>query len=231
VGAGSEKSLGGQHHRTRKTGLCIKYTQKPQFLLLRALWDINLQSELKIGNWLEEAYIADAVSLLDGYSDWKRYLESFSHNIEFEQRPFPNLGPFTLVKYSQLEVEATKKQSSSPSVLVSPWSPAKKDEQKVLYPPTEDEQIVNTALLNFLTAVTIAHPSVRLRWCVARKALQFDCKNEIHGAVTYQARTDGYLRGHNHSTAYAIIEVKPFIRGKKTAYKMARNGSNCRLDK
>jgi hypothetical protein len=239
--------------------------QQPQFLLLRALWDIKMQAELEIRNWLEEEYIKDAVSLLDGCSDWKRYLESFSQHIELEQRPFPNLGAFTLVKYSQLEVEAAEEKSSSASVLVSPrktrsmtlaeklrnitpsknptnrrkfynaehedsdddedwpqkaaashnmspWSAAKKGEQKVLYPPTEDEQIVNTALLNFLTAVTIAHPSACLRWCLARKTLQFDCKNENHGAITYQARTDGYLRGPNHSTAYAIIEVKPFVR-------------------
>jgi hypothetical protein len=41
---------------------------------------------------------------------------------------------------------------------LSAWFPDKKGEQKVLYPPTQDEQIVNAALLNFLTLVTIAHP-------------------------------------------------------------------------
>jgi len=39
---------------------------------------------------------------------------------------------------------------------------SQKGDQKVLYPPTEDEQIVNAALLNFLTVVTIAHPDACL---------------------------------------------------------------------
>jgi hypothetical protein len=98
---------------------------------------------------------------------------------------------------------------------LSPWSPAKKCEQKVLYPPTEDEQIVNAAPLNFLTVVTIAHPGVCLRWCLSRKVLQFACNTENGGPVGYQARTDGYLRGVDHSTAYKIVEVKPYIRANR----------------
>src|SRR5271156_2624486 len=89
---------------------------------------------------------------------------------------------------------------------------SQKGDQKVLYPPTEDEQIVNAALLNFLTVVTIAHPNVCLRWCSARRALQFVCNAPNRGAVKYQARTDGYLRGLKQSQAYAIVEVKPYIR-------------------
>jgi hypothetical protein len=94
--------------------------QKPQFLLLRALWVRELQAEFKIKDWLEEAYIEDAVLFLDHYSDWKNYLESFSQNIKLVQRPFPSLGAFTLVKYSQLEVETAEGENSSVSVVVSP---------------------------------------------------------------------------------------------------------------
>jgi hypothetical protein len=231
--------------------------QKPHFLLLRALWVRKIQSKFAIKDWLEKTYIEDAVLFLDDYSDWKSYLESFSQDIKLEQRPFPSLGAFTLVKYSQLEADTTEKKNSNASVLVSPpktrsmtaaekaqnatpskpptnlrkflniehdddedsfqddpdtsylspWTPAKKGEQKILYPPTQDEQIVNAALLNFLAVVTIAHPHTRLRWCLAHKVLKFVCK-----AAQYEARTDGYLRGQNHSTAYAIVEAKPYIR-------------------
>jgi len=235
--------------------------QKPQFLLLRALWVRKIQNQFEIKDWLEKTYVEDAVLFLDDYSDWKSYLESFSQDIKLELRPFPSLGAFTLVKYSQLEVDTTEKKNSNVSVLVSPpktrsmaaaekaqdatpskppktlrkflnteheddddddkysfqddadtsylspWTPAKKGEQKVLYPPTQDEQIVNAALLNFLAVVTIAHPHTRLRWCLAHKVLKFVCK-----AAQYEARTDGYLRGQNHSTAYAIVEAKPYIR-------------------
>lgn len=238
--------------------------QKPQFLLLRAVWHIKRQTEFEIKDWFQEAYIKDAVSFLDDYSDWKNYLESFSQDIKLAQRPFPSLGAFTLVKYSQLEVQAAKGKTSSVSVMVSPiktrsmtareeyqnvtpskapanrqkipnveygdsdddnddgnkpnlspWTPAKKSEQTVLYPPTEDEQIVNAALLNFLTLVTIAHPDVCLRWCLGRKAVQFVCEAENSGAVGYEARTDGYLRGMSYPSAYAIVEVKPYVRANK----------------
>jgi hypothetical protein len=239
--------------------------QRPQFLLLRALWDIRIQREFKRTDWLEEACVRDAVSSLGRCPDWKSYLESFSEHIGLEQRPFPNLGAFTLVRYSQLEITTIEAENSSPSATVSiktrgmtaaekaqnttpskaptnfrnffndeeedddeeddqnvadesfisPLSPAKRSEQKVFYPPTEDEQIVNAALLNFLTVVTIAHPDVCLRWCLARKILKFVCKAGNGGAVGYQARTDGYLRGPSHSPTYAIIEVKPYIRAEK----------------
>jgi hypothetical protein len=94
----------------------------------------------------------------------------------------------------------------------SPFSAAKMGDQKVLYPPTEDEQIVNVALLNFLTAVTITHSDVCLRWCLARKILKFVCNGDNNEEIEYEARTDGYLRGDNDSTPYAIVEVKPYIR-------------------
>jgi hypothetical protein len=180
-------------------------------------------------------------------------LGSFNQGIKFEQRPFPSLGDFTLVKYSQLEADTVEEKNSSESVLwlvpktrsvitrekaqkegqkatpsnvradqkqylpevMLPWSAARKGDQKVLYPPTEDEQIVNAALLNFLTVLTITHDDVCLRWCLARKNLHFACHDEKYGVVKYQARTDGYLRGQRHSTAYAIVEVKPFIRANK----------------
>jgi hypothetical protein len=243
--------------------------KRPQFLLLRALWDVKLQHEFKRRDWLDEKCIAEAISFLhDKHPDWKIYLESFTQEIKLEQRPFSSLGAFTLVKYSQLEVMITNAENSSGSVVVSPrktrsmtaieeaqnatpsrppanpqkflnaknedddsdedylqdetaismlsrLSPARKGEQRVLYPPTEDEQIVNAALLNFLTVVVIAQPHACLRWCLARKQLKFACHDEEYGAAEYEARTDGYLRGQNHSTAYAIVEVKPYLRADK----------------
>ena len=226
---------------------------RPQFLLLRALWDVQKQYLFKIEEWLQEEYVQRAVSFLAECQDWNSYLGSFNRGIKFEQRPFPSLGDFTLVKYSQFEADTVQEKNSSENVLwlqpktrsmtarekaqkegematpskvradqkqylpqgMSPWSAARKADQKVLYPPTEDEQIVNVALLNFLTVLTIAHDDVCLRWCLARKNLHFVCRDEKYGDVKYQARTDGYLRGHRHSTPYAIVEVKPFIRADK----------------
>jgi hypothetical protein len=50
---------------------------------------------------------------------------------------------------------------------------------------------------------------------LARKQLKFACHDEEYGDAEYEARTDGYLRGQNHSTAYANVEVKPYVRANK----------------
>jgi hypothetical protein len=78
-------------HTLRKLN-CASEIQRPQFLLLRALWHPKVQAQCKTKDWLEEEYIEGAVSFLDNYPDWKNYLESLSQKINLEQRPFPNLA-------------------------------------------------------------------------------------------------------------------------------------------
>jgi hypothetical protein len=80
----------------------------------------------------------------------------------------------------------------------------------VLYPSTEDEQIVNTALLLLLTGITM-HFNMPSRWSLHRKA--FMLKN-VDGKV-YEARVDGYLLCTTNSQVKAIAEVKPFLRQPK----------------
>jgi hypothetical protein len=80
----------------------------------------------------------------------------------------------------------------------------------VLYPSTEDEQIVNTALLLLLTGITM-HFDMPARWSLHRKA--FMLKN-VDGKV-YEARVDGYLLCTTNSQVKAIAEVKPFLRQPK----------------
>lgn len=86
-------------------------------------------------------------------------------------------------------------------------SPISKEEAKELYPPSEDEQIVNFALIIFLKALTM-HFNLASQWTSKRKAF-----HPKFGKAEYQARTDGYLdcRGE----VKAIIEVKPAIRSTK----------------
>lgn len=89
-----------------------------------------------------------------------------------------------------------------------PISPVPKDLQNVLYPPTRDEQIVNTALINFLDALTI-HFSFSSNWTLHRKAF-----TATFDDARFEARTDGYL-DDAYGSPSVIIEVKPMIRERK----------------
>lgn len=92
------------------------------------------------------------------------------------------------------------------NVALYPESPANPAESL----PSEDEQIVNTALMLFLDNVTIYHPNVKAegssspRWTMKR--LQLKCGS-------WEARTDGFLRmGSDGSKVRAILETKPHVR-------------------
>ena len=78
------------------------------------------------------------------------------------------------------------------------------------FPPTEDEQIVNAALLIFLSALIIHFP-VPADWTLHRKAFLLG-DNKMKG---YEARVDGFLRSHRNDDVLAIVEVKPFLRSAK----------------
>lgn len=75
-----------------------------------------------------------------------------------------------------------------------------------LSPPTEDEQIVNTALLLFLNAITF-HFAIPAKWSLQRKAFKFGIDNN----KLFEARVDGYLLCIDDDRIKAIIEVKPFV--------------------
>ncbi|MCJ1464763.1 hypothetical protein MMC07_003376 [Pseudocyphellaria aurata] len=91
-------------------------------------------------------------------------------------------------------------------VALYPETPAKSAESLA----SEDEQIVNMALLLSLDSVTIYHPSVKAeissspRWTMQR--LQLKCGK-------WEPRTDGFLQvGSDGSKTRAIVETKPRVR-------------------
>ncbi|RAK98449.1 uncharacterized protein BO80DRAFT_361507 [Aspergillus ibericus CBS 121593] len=97
-------------------------------------------------------------------------------------------------------------RTSSPSP-PSRWSTIKPGDE-FMYPPTKDEQIVNTALLVFLDSITL-HFNLSVGWSLHRMALTAEFTN-----AKFEARTDGYLSDHSGDIK-AIIEVKPMLRQKK----------------
>ena len=75
-------------------------------------------------------------------------------------------------------------------------------------PPTEDEQIVNMALVAFLNAITV-HLVRDVEWSLKRES--FFVQQE--GVRVFEARVDGVLRRRsNRKTVLAILEVKPYKR-------------------
>lgn len=73
------------------------------------------------------------------------------------------------------------------------------------FPKTKDEQIVNTALIDFLNAFTI-QINTYCHWTLYRKPFKMNFKN-----ASFEARTDGVLEDSNSKT-YALVEVKPMSR-------------------
>ncbi|GAQ40819.1 hypothetical protein AtubIFM55763_006893 [Aspergillus tubingensis] len=76
-----------------------------------------------------------------------------------------------------------------------------------MYPPVDDEQIVNVALVNLLQAITDYFPSLGSSWTIHRKPLKAKFDD-----AEYEARTDGYLRGKVDGEVRALIEVKAALR-------------------
>ncbi|KAK2768687.1 hypothetical protein FQN54_000543 [Arachnomyces sp. PD_36] len=103
--------------------------------------------------------------------------------------------------------EESPEPAESPESAVNP-SPISKEAAGVLYPPTRDEQIVNTALLLFLRAISI-HKLRSPNWTLHRRIFQ-----ALFPSGKLEARTDGYLEliSNGVSKAKAIVEVKPYIR-------------------
>jgi hypothetical protein len=98
------------------------------------------------------------------------------------------------------ESPSSNLQSSSPL----DYSPALNE---VDLPAVKDEQIVNTALILFLTAVTM-HFDIPADWSLHRERFVFG----ESGTKLFEARVDGYLWSRRNRQKKAIIEVKPVAR-------------------
>lgn len=95
------------------------------------------------------------------------------------------------------------KAPSSRSIL-TPYTPLQSfgasEEEAV-----EDEQIINTALVLFLNALTLHCPKVSDHWSLYRKPFTY---RDARGAKVYEARVDGLLRSED-KIPKILVEVKP----------------------
>ncbi|KAL2699945.1 hypothetical protein AAEP93_008468 [Penicillium crustosum] len=89
-----------------------------------------------------------------------------------------------------LDDESPSPNSSSDlslSLGLSPPNTILRELDKILYPPTKDEQFVNTALIAFLNALT-THFDFYSNWTLHRNPFIATFEN-----AQFEARTDGYL--------------------------------------
>ncbi|KAK2797046.1 hypothetical protein FQN50_009340 [Emmonsiellopsis sp. PD_5] len=89
-------------------------------------------------------------------------------------------------------------------------SPGPEQIQNLIYRQTKDEQIVNTALVNFLSALTL-HTGLPNHWTLHRKSFK-----AYFTHASFEARTDGYLKDTKPGgKVRALIEVKAVPRERK----------------
>ncbi|CEL01829.1 hypothetical protein ASPCAL01407 [Aspergillus calidoustus] len=89
-------------------------------------------------------------------------------------------------------------------------SPGPEELHHVMYPPTKDEQIVNTALVLLLNALAM-YQNLNVSWTMHRIPLR-----AIFDPYSFEARTDGYL-SDGQGNSQVLIEVKPVRREDKLA--------------
>jgi hypothetical protein len=89
-------------------------------------------------------------------------------------------------------------------------SPAPHELRNIMHQQTKDEQIVNTALVNFLSALTL-HSGLPNQWSLHPRPFK------AHFAhASFEARTDGYLEDTKAGgRVRALIEVKAILRRQK----------------
>ncbi|KAL4968481.1 uncharacterized protein BDV14DRAFT_196786 [Aspergillus stella-maris] len=80
----------------------------------------------------------------------------------------------------------------------------------IMFPPTKDEQIVNSALIFFLKALILHFRKyLSSSWMLHRKAF-----HAVFDKAEFEARTDGYLEDHRGEPSI-LVEVKPVVRETK----------------
>ncbi|PYH29305.1 uncharacterized protein BO87DRAFT_320224 [Aspergillus neoniger CBS 115656] len=88
---------------------------------------------------------------------------------------------------------------------MSAQSATTKEEASITLCRTSDEETVNMALVEFLSALTRCYPHVHLEWKADRQFFEVDL-----GKAQLRAKSDGGLFSRQ-SDIFALVEVKPFV--------------------
>ncbi|KAJ5178804.1 hypothetical protein N7492_002014 [Penicillium capsulatum] len=135
--------------------------------------------------------------------------------------------PFDLLDEEDDEAQL-ESDSGNTDEEISPFrpdTPLSPEHERILYPATKDEQIVNASLLVFLNALTIHFNDVSSNWTLHRKAFKAKFEN-----AEFEARTDGYLYD-NKGAPKVLLEVKPATQIEIGTHPDARECTNGCLDR
>jgi hypothetical protein len=117
-------------------------------------------------------------------------------------------GNYSLPQFLRSSSDASSNISDVLSPAVSPLIGA----STAHFPDVVDEQIVNMALLLYLNTITIHCRRVQGEWTLHRHPFRLESTKE----KVYEARVDGYFQTYKDSEVKAIIELKPYLRSKKS---------------
>ena len=129
---------------------------------------------------------------------------SYAENVTGEE-----LDDIYAIGLEDLGINETPTTTTSEKIgKLSPYSPVSGIQAKG-YKAIEDEQIVNSALILLLQALSLHHPSVRGEWSLYRQGfiLRDTSKEKI-----YEAQVDGVFRNTASAAPTMIAEVKPYVR-------------------
>ncbi|EEQ89882.2 uncharacterized protein BDCG_05002 [Blastomyces dermatitidis ER-3] len=183
---------------------------RPSYLSLRTVWKTKYQSNFSPKNW-GITQTTRARKLLENISGWPLYLD------HVDKRDIPSTllqkdtrreGDCSVSVLEQelrrLDIQREQETTPEPPIdRMSPTSPISSELANGLYPPVIDEQIVNTALIIFLNAISIECYGMEAEWPLHRKSFKF--------GQHFEAETDGHLSifDKKGSLSRAIVEVKP----------------------
>lgn len=117
-------------------------------------------------------------------------------------------------KASSLEDQSSRHTSQTTQSSDRPANVSPMGREESLELPIGDEQIANTAAINFLNALFI-HDVRHADWTLQRKQFKFNSKS-----VKFEARTDGHLEVHGQDRSAAILEVKPRVRQHEKGFRI-----------
>ncbi|PYI11047.1 hypothetical protein BO78DRAFT_426099 [Aspergillus sclerotiicarbonarius CBS 121057] len=202
-----------------------------QYLLLQVLWISLPAIRLDLRTFHLETWKQQADELLIKFQSWANYRQSFTNDHILEGTSNVTFSPVasrTRGKISSLERKLREAQLQTPTKSTgnlpgspevgdtpdnrdSPFqSPGPQEIANLMYPQTKDEQIVNTALVDFLNALSMHFPEAN-DWTLHRKSFKAEFEH-----ASFEARTDGYLEdGQSSDKVRALIEVKPMTRRKR----------------
>ncbi|KAF2965604.1 hypothetical protein GQX73_g7965 [Xylaria multiplex] len=192
--------------------------------------------------WIDDSSFQEAQRFLSSSaiaSTWQRFLESTGTPPKtLEEQGYAGLDTFSLVRYEPNRQEDKKSaqtescrpilpdpdpeaprsgtayRGGSPAPYETPEDFSSPFEDPRVFKAIQDEQIVNTALIEYLNALAIHCTELEANWTLHRLPL---IARDHTGTKTYEARVDGYLKSRQDEQPLAIMEVKPFTRKTKKA--------------